>query len=248
VLSNSNKRLKNILALIPARGGSKGVPGKNIKKLKGIPLIGHSIAVANSVSSISRTIVSTDDEEIATISKDLGAEVPFLRPSHLATDHSLDFDVFLHALNWLSENESYTPDLIIHLRPTCPFRKPTIIEQAIHLMLDKPNYDSLRSVSVSPKTPYKMWSMNGDCLSPILSLDSCLEPYNQPRQKLPTVYWQNGYVDITKPHTIQTLNMMCGHKILPFLMQGTIVDIDTYDDFVFAENVTIDTLDTALLK
>ena len=110
------------LALIPARGGSKGIPRKNIRSFAGFPLIAWSIAAAKQAASVTRIIVSTDDEEIAAIAREHGAEAPFLRPAEFAQDNTTDLPVFKHALQWLEANESYQPEIVIQLRPTSPIR------------------------------------------------------------------------------------------------------------------------------
>ena len=114
-----------VLGIIPARGNSKRVPKKNIKNLDGKPLICHTIDAAISAKIIDRLIVSTDNEEIAKISNDYGAEVPFLRPADIAEDHTPDQPVFEHVLNKLYEDNNYKPDVVLNLRPTSPFKKPS---------------------------------------------------------------------------------------------------------------------------
>ena len=121
-------RRSEVLALIPARGGSKGIPRKNLMPLAGRPLIAYSIEQATSARHITRVIVSTDDEEIARVARDHGAEVPFMRPPEFALDLSPDIDVFRHALTWLRDNESYVPELVVHLRPTGPVRRIELID------------------------------------------------------------------------------------------------------------------------
>ena len=111
-----------VLAIIPARGGSKGIPRKNINLFANFPLISYSIVAALQAESVTRVIVSTDDEEIAAVSRQWGAETPFIRPAELAQDHTTDLPVFQHALQWLKEHEGYPPDLVIHRRPTSPLR------------------------------------------------------------------------------------------------------------------------------
>ena len=113
-----------ILAIIPARGGSKSIPRKNIRPLAGHPLIAYSIAAGRQSRLVTRTIVSTDDEEIAAVARQYGAETPFLRPAEFAQDNTTDFPVFTHALGWLKEHEGYQPDIIVQLRPTSPIRPP----------------------------------------------------------------------------------------------------------------------------
>ncbi len=226
----------NILALIPARGGSKGIPHKNILELAGKPLIAYSIAQAHASSWISRTIVSTDDAEIAEIARRYGAEVPFLRPAEYAQDNSPDLAVFQHALRWLLDNEGYSPELVVHLRPTGPVRRVEAIDQAIELMLAHPEADALRSVSVPAQTPYKMWRVGETgYLQPLLEVPGVIEPYCQPRQGLPEVYWQNGYVDIIRPSTILEKGMMAGELILPFITTDPILELDYPDSLAAVE-------------
>jgi len=134
---------REILALIPARGGSKGIPRKNIKVVAGKPLIAYSIEQALASRFITRTIVSTDDPEIAQVAREFGAKVPFMRPGEFAQDLSPDIDVFRHALKWLRDRDGYACDLVVHLRPTGPVRRVELIDQAIELILNDPEADSL---------------------------------------------------------------------------------------------------------
>ena len=228
-----------ILALIPARGGFKGVPRKNICIVAGKPLIAYSIEQALSSRFITRVIVSTDDKEIVEIARSLGAEVPFMRPREYAQDLSPDIDVFIHALTWLMDFESYQPEVIVHLRPTCPVRRVEVIDQAIEEFLNHPEADSLRSVSWPLQTPYKMWRIIDGYLAPLLRVEGLREPYNMPRQLLPEVFWQNGYVDITRPRTILEMGMMNGHKILPFVIKEEWVDIDYEESLEKAEDLLL---------
>jgi CMP-N,N'-diacetyllegionaminic acid synthase len=143
-----------VLALIPARGGSKGIPRKNLRLLAGKPLITHSIDHALAAKTITRTIVSTDDMEIAEVARSAGAEVPFMRPHELARDDSPDLEVFAHALVSVGENEGYRPELVVHLRPTYPIRRPERVDEAVRALAADPSADSLRSVSWPEQTPY----------------------------------------------------------------------------------------------
>ena len=215
-----------VLALIPARGGSKGIHRKNLVMLGGKPLIAYSIGQALSSRRITRVIVSTDDAEIAEVARQFGAEVPFIRPQEYAQDLSPDIDVFRHALTWLSEHERYACELVVHLRPTGPVRRVELIDEAIEKMQASPWADSLRSVSWPEQTPYKMWRIVGGMLQPLLRMEGMAEPHSMPRQTLPEVYWQNGYVDIVRPHVILELGMMAGQKIVPFVVQEPILEID----------------------
>jgi CMP-N,N'-diacetyllegionaminic acid synthase len=219
----------SVLALIPARGGSKGIPRKNLVPVNGKPLIAHTIELAKRCKTIDRVIVSTEDAEIAAVAKKFGAEVPFTRPMELAGDFSTDLEVFHHALTWLKKNEAYEPELVVQLRATGPVRRAELIDQAVAMMKKDPSADSLRAVSPALQTPYKMWRLDGPALSPLLTLEGEAEPYNLPRQKLPQVYWQNGYVDILRPRVVLEKNQMNGAKILGLVVDEPILEIDYPD-------------------
>jgi N-acylneuraminate cytidylyltransferase len=226
-----------ILALIPARGGSKSIPRKNIKLLAGYPLLAYSIATALHSQLVTRTIVSTDDEEIARIAQHYGAEAPFLRPPEFALDHTTDLPVFTHALEWLAQNESYQPDILVQLRPTSPLRPPGCVDQAVQILLDHPQADSVRGVIPSGQNPFKMWQITDDGrMTPLLSLPDIAEPFNAPRQELPQTYWQTGHIDAIRLDTILTKNSLSGDLIYPFLIDPRYaVDIDTQRDWQRAE-------------
>lgn len=214
-----------ILALIPARSGSKGIPHKNIATFRGKPLLAHSIVQARQSSLITRVIVSTDSSLYADISAQYGAEVPFLRPPEISGDFSTDLEVFLHALTWLKASEGYSPDICVHLRPTYPIRTPADIDKAIELLMSDPHFDSVRSVTVSPETPYKMWSMGPDgALSPVVECE-IPEAYNQPRQRLPVTYLQNACIDVVWTRVILGQNSMTGRRIRGMAMEH-LHDID----------------------
>jgi len=146
-----------VLAIIPARGGSKSIPRKNIRPFAGHPLIAYSIAAGLAAKTVTRLIVSTDDEEIAAISRRYGAETPFIRPAEFSQDQTPDLPVFRHALHWLAEHEGYQPEIIVQLRPTSPVRRVAHIDQAVRILLERPEADSVRTVCVPFLNPYKMW-------------------------------------------------------------------------------------------
>lgn len=227
-----------VLALIPARGGSKSIPRKNIRSFAGQPLIVYSVACALSAEMITRVIVSTDDEEIVEIAQQHGAEVPFLRPPELAQDDTPDLPVFLHALQWLSDQENYRPDIVVQLRPTSPLRRVTHINHAVLRLLDHPEADSVRTVCVPFQNPFKMWRINAEGLMQPLMETDFSEPYNQPRQILPEVYWQTGYVDAAWSETILKQGSMTGRRILPLIIDPSEwIDIDSPDDWHRAERM-----------
>jgi len=228
------------LALIPARGGSKSIPRKNIVDFAGFPLIAYSIAAGLTAKSVTRVVVSTDDEEIAAVSRHFGAETPFLRPAEHSRDNTPDLPVFVHALEWLAENEGYRPDIVVQLRPTSPFRRVRHIDEAVYRLIERPDADAVRTVCVPFQNPFKMWRIAPDGLMIPLGteLGIPVEPYNQPRQVLPEVYWQTGYVDAAWADTILTKNSMTGAAILPLVIEPSDwVDIDSPEDWRRAERL-----------
>ena len=222
-----------VLALIPARGGSKGIPRKNIRLFAGYPLIAYSIAAALQAQSAMRVIVSTDDQEIAEVARHFGAETPFLRPAELAADRTTDLPVFQHALHWLAEHENYHPEMILHLHATSPARPRGFVDQAVRLLRGNPEVECVRSV-VSPwQNPYKMWRIDpqsGRMVS-LLTVPGISEPYNTPRQLLPAVYLQTGHANAIRPAPILQ-GSMTGTAILPLMIDANYeVDMDTLADW-----------------
>jgi N-acylneuraminate cytidylyltransferase len=227
-----------VLALIPARGGSKSIPRKNIRPFAGQPLIAYSIAAARAAHTVTRVVVSTDDEELAAVSRRFGAETPFLRPAEFSQDHTPDLPVFQHALGWLEEREGYRPDIVVQLRPTSPLRRVRHIDEAVCRLLERPDADAVRTVCIPFQNPFKMWQIGADGLMHPLLKTQFAEPYNLPRQVLPDVYWQTGYVDAAWSATILEKNSMTGEYILPLVIDaGDWIDIDTPDDWRRAERL-----------
>jgi len=225
-----NKNKTEVLAVIPARSGSKTIRDKNIMSVGGKPLIAYSIEHALQSELITRVIVSTDSEYYAEISKEHGADVPFLRPSEFAGDDSTDLEVFIHALEYLEKNENYKPEICVHLRPTCPIRDVVDIDNMIRIIQNNPSIDSVRSLSLAEETPFKMWRISDN--SEIIPVATCdiKEAYNMPRQKLPVVYIQNASVDIIRSYTITGKKSMTGEIISGYVMEH-FYDIDTMDQF-----------------
>ena len=229
---------EGVLAIIPARGGSKGIPRKNIRPFAGYPLIAYSIAAGLQTESVTRLIVTTDDEEIAEVAREFGAETPFLRPAELAQDRTLDLPVFQHALNWLAQHEDYHPQAVVHLRPTTPVRPPGLVDRSVSLLLAHPEADSVRGITTAHQNPYKMWLMDGEDkpIRPLTSVPGIDESYNSPRQALPTAYTHTGLIDTIRPATILELNSMSGRIILPLLFDPAYdADLDTPQDWKYAE-------------
>jgi YrbI family 3-deoxy-D-manno-octulosonate 8-phosphate phosphatase len=232
--------MTEILALIPARGGSKGIPRKNIRSFAGYPLIAWSIAAAKQATCVTRVIVSTDDEEIAAVAREYGAETPFLRPAELAEDQTTDLPVFEHALQWLEENEGYQPDIVIQLRPTSPIRPKDCVDSAVNILLEHKDADCVRGVVPAGQNPHKMWRFadEGQPMKPLLEVKGIPEPYNAPRQILPPVYWQTGHIDVVRVSTIKQKKSLTGDVIYPLVIDPRYtVDIDTLSDWAKYEEL-----------
>ena len=241
-----SKIMTEILALIPARGGSKGIPRKNIRSFAGYPLIAWSIAAAMRSALVTRVVVSTDDEEIAAVARQWGAETPFLRPTELAQDKTTDLPVFEHALKFLEEIEEYLPDIVVQLRPTSPLRPKNMVDDAIRILLNHADADCVRGVVSAGQNPFKMWRFNGEDkpLNPLLEVEGIPEPYNAPRQILPPVYWQTGHIDAIRISTIAEKKSLTGNVIYPLVIDTKYtVDIDTLADWAKYEAVVYGGLD-----
>ena len=216
-----------MVSLILARGGSKGVKKKNIKKLLGKPLIEYVITSAKQSKKITDIYVSSDDEEIIEISKKLGCKI-IVRPSELSNDLSLDVDSFRH----FCEELNYT-EPIIHLRATTPLISPLVIDDAIEVYLKNKNMlTSLRSAHETSESVYKFYKQNGLYWYPIVDgMDT-----NLPRQSYPKTYSPNGYIDIVNPQVFMNSDSFYGDKIYSFITDKT-YEIDTIDDFNYIEYI-----------
>jgi len=222
----------DVLAVIPARGGSKGLLRKNLRLLQGHPLLAYSVAAGRQAASVTRVICTTDDAEIATVARQYGAETPFLRPAELAGDLTLDLPVFQHVLDWFAKNEGWNPEIVVHLRPTSPVRFPGQVEEAIALLRADREATAARTVCLAPCNPYKMWRLpedrddNEPYMTNLLDAPGIAEPYNHPRQELPPVWWQTGVIDVVRSDVILN-GSMTGKRILPFRTDSRyVVDID----------------------
>ena len=227
----------NIIAIIPARGGSKRLPGKNIKRLNGRPLISYTICAALECNSIDKVICSTDDEQIAEIAQNEGADVPFLRPKHLSTDLARTAPVIEHAVNYLEIQEGKKVDVVLTLQPTSPLRSSSHIEQSLALFF-KDKYDSVVSVK-SGYPPWWMLKIEKGRAKPLLSLEGSVNPYNIDRQDLPSTYEINGAIYITNRSFLMNCSSVVNrHNCGAFIMdQESSVDIDTMTDFMLAKEI-----------
>lgn len=228
----------NILAIIPARGGSKRIPRKNIIPLLGKPLIAYSIEAASASNFFDKIIVSTDDPEIAEISSHYGAEVPFIRPTHLATDAANDQDVIRHALQELERQQQFVPDIIVILRPTSPIRKTGLIAQVVDEML-RLQARVVRTVTAvhGVQHPYWMYQQNAAGWAEPFVEQIKISDYYQ-SQLLPTVYRLNGVVDAVHISAINKQSYLDEEKMAVVeIAEQESIDIDTPLDFKLCETL-----------
>jgi CMP-N,N'-diacetyllegionaminic acid synthase len=214
-----------VVALVPARGGSTGIPNKNLADVAGFPLLAYSIRAGLLAGSIDRVIVTTDSEEIAEVGRAHGAEAPFLRPAELAADDSLDVDYVRHALAWLDRHEHLTPELVIQLRPTTPLRDPSVLDGAIAAIARTPEATGLRSVHQLQEPPQKMLGIEGGWLTGLFPHDPRPEYFNLPRQAFAPAYWPNGYIDVIRPSTVIEQGSLYGSRVLAEVT-SPVVEID----------------------
>jgi N-acylneuraminate cytidylyltransferase len=222
--------MSNIIAIIPARSGSKSIIDKNIKLLSGHPLIAYSIAAARLSKEIDRVIVSTNSEKYADIAKQYGAEVPFMRPDRYSTDASTDRNFIIHAMEWLKYNEHDAPEYWVHLRPTTPLRIPNILDDAIKIIKDDEELTSLRSGHKAPESPLK-WFVKSDKHFKGLLDD---EKYNLPKEAFDQVYIPDGYVDIVKASFMLNNKKIHGDKIFGF-ESPVCTEVDSSEEFEYIE-------------
>jgi CMP-N-acetylneuraminic acid synthetase len=219
-LINTNE----IIAVIPARSGSKGVKDKNIIEINSVPLFALSIAAAKS-AGIKRVIVSTDSKDYAKLAIRYGAEVPFLRPFHLSDDISTDYDFMHHAMLWIKEHEKSVPEYWVHLRPTSPFRDPEVLIGAIKILATS-NANSLRSAHKAPESPHKWFLKDSNNLFIPFKTSLSAEELNSPRQQFDSVFIPNGYVDIVKSSFVFQEEILHDKNMLVY-ETPQIIEIDT---------------------
>jgi N-acylneuraminate cytidylyltransferase len=218
-----------IHAIIPARGGSKGIPRKNIKLLGGHPLLAYSIAACKMSENIDRIIVSTEDEEIAAIARQYGAEIPFMRPVEHSKDTSTDVDFLKHFFKNIDAEE------VALVRPTTPLRNPYIMDEIVELYFaEKEEISGFRSVNQLNESPYKLFQViEGRCRGFFKDFNGIKEYSNLPRQTFPMAYEANGHLDIVKKETVEkgtTFGTEIGAHVGP-----SVIDIDSIEDFKYAE-------------
>ena len=227
--------MSDVIAIIPARSGSKSFTDKNVASLSDHPLMAYSIAAAQLSKRIKRVIVSTDSAQYAEIAVKYGVEVPFLRPPEFSTDTSTDRDFLVHAMEWFYENEQQRPEYWVHLRPTTPLRNPLLIDQAIKTIEGKKESTSLRSVHKAPETPFKWFKKdhNGN-FKGILSEEHKTESYNLPKESFEDIFIPDGYVDIVKRSFVMTHNTIHGDRMIGFELPPC-TEVDSLAEFEYIQ-------------
>ena len=234
---------KKILGLVTARGGSKGIPGKNIKILGDKPLLAYSILAAQQSQVLDRIVLSTDDQKIADVGKKLGVEVPFIRPTALAVDTASSLGVVQHAVEWLRGHEQYFPDFVIILQPTSPLRQAFHIKEAIDLLLSS-DFDSVLSVGLIPENfnPSKAMIINEEGSLRLFSGRLVGERVAR-RQELKDAYWSTGAIYAFKTELVLSKENpnFYGNRVMPYVVEDKYtIDINTPDDWQKAEMVLRD--------
>lgn len=226
--------MDEVVAIIPARSGSKSVSDKNIRLLAGKPLLAYSIAASRLTSNIDRVIVSTDSQGYANIARESGAEVPFLRPMEISGDMSTDYQLIKHALDWFQDNEGRQPEYLVHLRPTTPLRDPRCIEAAIEMIKNDSKATALRSVHEMSESAYKTMEIENRYLKCVGSGSFDLDAANNPRQMFNKTYKPNGYVDVIVSSYVMKNQKIHGDRVLAYVTE-CVVEVDTTDDFDYLE-------------
>ena len=223
--------MTSVVAIILARGGSKGLPKKNIRLLNGRPLISYTIQDAKKSKKIDRVIVSTDDNEIAHIAKQEGAEVPFLRPPHLSDDEATSEVALRHTIEWLSKNESYNPEIIVYLQATEPLRPKNIIDDCIDILLKEKNIDT---VFAALETYKNYWRINDNKQAQRLANDMT---YGIRRQVREPIFREDTGIALAVRRSIILDGKRVGNncRIIPYTHPGSLIDIHDEFDLALAE-------------
>lgn len=233
--------MAKVLGVITARGGSKGIPGKNIKPLLGKPLIAYTIEAAKNSGEIDRLILSTDDPAIAEVAKKYGCEVPFMRPKELAEDKSAHLPVMQHAVQWLKDNESYSPDYTMILQPTAPLRQARHIKDAVELIKSS-GADSVLSVAEIPDhyTPHKAMVKNEKGMLVLFNGNPVRKRVAR-RQDLAQTYWSVGSIYLFKTDLLFSDEPnFYGDNVAPYIVKEKyVVDIDVPADWEEAEKAIV---------
>lgn len=221
-----------VLAVIPARGGSKTLPNKNLAPIKGMPLVGWTIKAAQKVKQIDKVLVSTNNNKIRDFCKSQGAEVPFLRPAKYSGDSIHSVHVVIHALNWLKNKENYQPDVVLMLLPTSPTRKSVHVLESLNLYLES-GADSV--IGVCPTSPIgSLRHIRDNRLEPVIEQKN----HNFQRQDVDEIYAVNGAIYVSSPKTILEHESFHLPNSIPYVMpKENSIDVNTYEDLKLAEKL-----------
>jgi N-acylneuraminate cytidylyltransferase len=228
-----------VLAIIGARSGSKGLPGKNVRPLLGRPLLSWAISTAKSCRRVERVLLSSDSEEYAAIGREYGAETPFLRPAEHATDTAIELGYIRHALHWLAENQSYRPDLVVRICPTAPLIRAEDIDRCIELLAGDPQADSVIIMTPAREHPRKVVKIGPDgahAISYITERGADVAPSN--RQSYAEAYNRQSLPIVSRWETIVDQGSQTGSVVrFHIVPQETALDIDTDFDFRIVETL-----------
>ena len=223
----------NIMGLIPARGGSKGIPHKNYVKLNGIPLINYTISAAKNSKFINKIFVSTDDKKISKIAENENIHVPYLRPKSISGDKTTNLEVIKYTLKLLSKKEGFVPDIIVYLQPTSPLRTAKMIDTSITMLIES-NASCVLGVKQISEHPFNSFWHKQKFLVPY---KKNFKKFSR-RQDLPALYYPTGSIYTFWRTTIEKTNSLYGKKILPYIIPNELsVDIDTKFDLFLAESI-----------
>src|ERR1017187_1123602 len=240
-----NAQKPEVLVVIPARGGSRTIPRKNLALVAGRPLIAWTIETALKASSVTRVVVSTDDRQIADISKELGAEVPFLRPANLAGADSPTSDAITHAVDWLREQERYVPDYVVVLQPTSPLRVPSDVDRSIALAK---SIDAVGVVSVSPSKQHPYWTFSVAETGQLVSLPFSDTSFSR-RQDLPPTFILNGAIYVVKTEVLSATRSIVPAGAVAYVMpEERSLDINTKWELRIADLILRDTTPASSVK
>lgn len=222
--------MTDVIAIIPARSGSKTLEDKNIADLEGHPVLAYSIAVAKLSSKIDRVIVSTNSHEYADIAMLYGAEIPFIRPDEYSTDTSTDRDFLLHAMRYLIDEENTLPEYWVHLRPTTPLRNPQIVDDAINMIINEEESTSLRSAHKAPESPFKWFRLEQKFFKPLIEDTKNVDTFNLPKESFDDVYIPDGYVDVLRSSQVLGSNSLFGERMLGF-QSPVCIELDSKEEY-----------------
>ncbi len=222
--------MSNLVAIIPARSGSKTLVDKNIRLLSGHPMLAYSIAAAKLSKGINRVIVSTNSKKYADVALHYGAEVPFMRPDVYSKDTSTDKDFLMHAIKWLNDNENNTPEYWVHLRPTTPLRDVRVIDNAIEVIKSNNKSTSLRSGHKAPESPLKWLIKNGQYFEGFVDNEN----FNLPKEAFNQVYIPDGYVDIIKTSFIINNEEIHGDRMIGY-ESPVCSEVDSLEEFNYIQ-------------